>query len=1482
MAQSPTTYQPFQFKPTSAQFNFCSIALASPTQIRNWSHGEVTKAETINYRTQKPEMDGLFCERIFGPVRDFECSCGRYKRLRDRRRGVPFKCEQCGVEVTRSVMRRERMGRIELADPVSHIWFAKGPSSRMGMVLDIPPRELERVLYFMSYIVTDVNEELRQNAIEQIENYRVEEWARCEEERDMEVMQGGSHDFLSRLIMIINDLRKRLEVRDNEPEAVEGESIEETIEKKMQVLHALFELDVNSRLDRLRDIQPKMTLNETHYADLNLEFGDVFEAGMGADAIRKLLEAVDLHAIKDELTERIRESSGQKRTKAIKRLSVIESFIISGNRPEWMVLTVLPVMPPDLHPMVQLDGGRYATSDLNDLYRRVINRNNRLKHLKKLSAPQIILRNERRMLQEAVDALIDNGRRGRAITSRHNHKLKSLTDLLRGKQGRFRQNLLGKRVDYSGRSVIISGPRLKMNECGLPKQMALELFKPFVVNRLLEGNQAHNIKTAKRRTEEPDAAVWDAVEEVVKDHPVLLNRAPTLHRLGFQAFYPRLVEGSSIQLHPLVCTAFNADFDGDQMAVHVPLFEGAIREAKQLMLSTHNMLAPRSGAPIVTPSLDMLLGIYHLTGPIGPETEHEVLATMRDAIPDAAVDSEADRNGQAGQNGDAKHVRFYRNRDEAVQAHQAGILNLREPIYVRMEGGQRVHSAVGKTEEVPHPYAWVKTTVGRVIFNSILPEKLGYYNFILRGDDVEEIVRVCFDSHKDDEAENIYHRHEVTAVMLDAMKELGFEYATRSGTTIAIKDAVEPPQKKDLIQRGRDTASRLTDLVQDGLITEAERKQATVDSWKGISDEVEAAVKEELPNYNGVHAMTDSGAKGNISQIRQMAGMRGLMNAPGKQWSTETTVLETPVVSSLADGLQVHEYFASTHGSRKALTDTALKTAEAGYLTRRMADAAQDVIIGRKDCGANVGIWIYKVDQKDQIVPFDERIAGRYPLRDIVDPETGEVLATPNDLVQTEKAKEIAKSSVSAVEMRSPVGCKLVRGVCARCYGEMLANNRPSIKGEAVGIVAAQSIGEPGTQLTMRNFHTGGTATDRDITTGLPRVQELFEARVPKSPAILSEIAGTVRIGEEDGQEVIVVDASETFTEPIPIGAGYKITVKKGDWVNAGSDVAELTARGRKSLTNVDGELEAPEAIKSEFTGEVNFDDDGGLIVEWKKFEEKSYVVPLNTVVSVADGQQVEPGTQLTGGQRNPHDILETQGIPAVRNYLVDEAQRVYRSQGVTVHDKHFEVIIRQMLSKVKVVSAGDSNLLIDDVKDRREFEEINQAVAQRGGVLAEAKPVLLGISRIALMAQSFLARASFQETERVLTEAALRGEIDTLKGLKENVIIGRMIPANLAKSDEGKKILGLPLTEDEPDLALHGVEDFQAGAQRLVSDTGRSAFPAADLAQFTANEDASTEVGFRDDDDFEPDSEELKSIDESFLSQTDSDGPKDIGFGDE
>ncbi len=925
-------FTPIQQAPptTENDFRAIKISIASPQIVRKWSWGEVKKAETINYRTLRPERDGLFCERIFGPTRDFECYCGKYKRQRDMRmRREGFVCDQCKVEVTRASVRRERMGHINLAAPVAHIWFSKGTPSRMSIILDITPRNLERVLYFSCYIITKVDEEARLQAIMELTEYREQEVQRIEEERAQFAENGQNEEFLAQLIEQIVQLQNNSPDGPQEmPSAPEGSPIEDEIETKLAYYKILFEQDIKTKIELAESLQVKTELTESDYRELNDLFGGVFEAGMGADAILELLREIDLEEVHAELNDAIRNTSGQRRAKAVKRLSVVEAFRTSGNKPEWMILTVLPVLPPELHPMVQLDGGRFATSDLNDLYRRVINRNNRLSHLLKLSAPDIIVRNERRMLQEAVDALIDNGRRGRAIMGRHNHKLKSLTDLLRGKQGRFRQNLLGKRVDYSGRAVIISGPQMKLDECGIPKEMALELFKPFVMNRLIGEGHAHNIKTAKRRAEQADAQVWDTLEKVVDGHPVLLNRAPTLHRLGIQAFYPKLVEGKAIQLHPLVCTAFNADFDGDQMAVHVPLSPGSINEAKTLMLSTSNMLAPRSGTPIVSPTLDMLLGLYYMTGPV-----------MDTAVPvsaDVIATDFAVENGTESGNGHAG-VRYFGSLQEARYAEEIGEIGIRDRVRVRVPGGTRVWTELAAVEPVTidEPHDWIETTVGRIIFNEMLPDSLGFHNYVMREDEVDAVVHQCYSKMG----------NAGTAAVLDEMKRLGFEYATRSGTTIAIKDAVPPPEKEELLENGRAQVAELQRMFDEGVITDDEKYTATIETWNETSDLVTDAVKQHLPEYNGVFAMSDSGAKGNLAQIKQMAGMRGLMSNPRGR------IIDVPIEASFSEGLSVHEFFASTHGSRKALADTALKTAEAGYLTRRMADAAQNVIINERDCG---------------------------------------------------------------------------------------------------------------------------------------------------------------------------------------------------------------------------------------------------------------------------------------------------------------------------------------------------------------------------------------------------------------------------------------------------------------------------------------------------------------------------------------------------
>ena len=1428
---------------TENDFRAIKIAIASPQVIRKWSWGEVKKAETINYRTLRPERDGLFCERIFGPTRDFECYCGKYKRQRDMRmRREGFVCDQCKVEVTRASVRRERMGHINLAAPVAHIWFSKGTPSRMSIILDITPRNLERVLYFSCYIITKVDEDARLQAITELMEYREQEIARIEEEQTQYAMAERDEEFLAQLLENIVAIHNSL---GEDPEAIpgapEGASIEDEIETKLAHYKIVFEQDIARKIEQAQSLQEKSELTEAEYRELKDRFGPVFEAGMGAEAILELLENLDLEIIHEELTETIRNTSGQRRAKAVKRLSVVEAFRTSGNKPEWMILTVLPVLPPELHPMVQLDGGRFATSDLNDLYRRVINRNNRLSHLLKLSAPDIIVRNERRMLQEAVDALIDNGRRGRAIMGRHNHKLKSLTDLLRGKQGRFRQNLLGKRVDYSGRAVIISGPQLKLDQCGIPKEMALELFKPFVMNRLIADGHAHNIKTAKRRAEQADDEVWDTLDQVVDGHPVLLNRAPTLHRLGIQAFYPKLVEGKAIQLHPLVCTAFNADFDGDQMAVHVPLSPGAINEAKKLMMSTSNMLAPRSGSPIVSPTLDMLLGLYYMTGPV-----------MDTAVPvphDAITTDLALENGKNGQNPENGHagIRYFGGMHEARFAEENGLIGLRDRIRIRVPGGTRVwtESTALEPTTIDEPHDWIETTVGRIIFNEMLPDSMGFHNYVMKEDELDVVVHRCYS-----ELGNAG-----TAIVLDEMKRLGFEYATRSGTTIAIKDAVPPPEKEELLEKGRAQVAELQRMFDEGVITDEEKYTATIETWNETSDQVTDAVKSHLPEYNGVFAMSDSGAKGNLAQIKQMAGMRGLMSNPRGR------IIDVPIEASFSEGLSVHEFFASTHGSRKALADTALKTAEAGYLTRRMADAAQNVIINERDCGTHIGMTISAETSRSLNLPFEERIFSRYPVRDVVDPETGEVLATPDNLIDNDLARSIAATELEEIEIRSPVACMLDRGICARCYGSMLADNRPSIIGEAVGIVAAQSIGEPGTQLTMRNFHTGGIASDRDITTGLPRVQELFEARNPKAPAILSEIAGTVQFREAQGNLVIAIENVETFHSDIQVPAEYRPAAKVGDWVDAGTALLTLTAAGRRDAMGEDGALALPEEIVSEVSGEVESIEDGTIRIVWEETDEREYTPQSNAEIFVSEGQEIQPGDQLTDGTQNPHDILRVSGIEAVQRYLVEEAQRVYRSQGVKVHDKHFEVVVRQMLQKVKIESTGDTKLLIDEVVDRSQYLQANEEVREQGGEPATASPVLLGISRVSLMSQSFLAKASFQETERVLTDAALQGSVDRLTGLKENVIIGRMIPARLDRSNEGRELLGLPDPETVPvEQVAQGWEDALAA---IASDD-----VAASLAAFNVDTETPTvSIGFSGDDegsradgDGEPDYSNLAS----------------------
>ena len=1411
---------------SGADFNAIRISLASPEQIRAWSYGEVTKPETINYRTLRPEKDGLFCERIFGPTKDWECYCGKYKKIRYK--GVI--CDRCGVEVARSKVRRERMGHVKLAAPVAHIWFSKGTPSRLGLLLDLSPRNLERVLYFAQYVVTSVDNMARQNAIEQLEAYRDAEVNRLGDNlteslagSDVEgtlatTMQARFEDRIeseriaaefaeidkpkkkptkAQLTKAEKEAAEQVESHKIEVASFKGEEAAAKLAEITDEQKANVEADVQEKIDDLESIRVMDLLTEARFRELRDKFGQVFKASMGAESVLEILQNTDLDAVRVDLQDQVRNTSGQRRKKAIKRLRVVEAFRKSGNKAEWMVLTVLPVLPPELHPMVQLDGGRFATSDLNDLYRRVINRNNRLKHLIELQAPDIIIRNEKRMLQEAVDALIDNGRRGRAIQGSHNHKLKSLTDLLRGKQGRFRQNLLGKRVDYSGRSVIISGPQLKMYECGLPKKMALELFKPFVMNALVVKGYAHNIKSAKRMTERARPEIWDLLEEVIQNHPVMLNRAPTLHRLGIQAFQPVLVEGSAIQIHPLVCTAFNADFDGDQMAVHVPLSREAVMEAQRLMLSTNNMLAPSSGFPIVSPTLDMVLGMYYLTGIDG------------EGLTPVKKDEEGNPN-----------YKVFANFEDARFAFEIERLKLREVIKVRDEAGE-----------------WIETTVGRIIFNRALPESMEYRNILFNRSAIEALVSEAVNEHG----------NEKTAVMLDQMKELGFKYATQSGTTIAIKDIVVPPQKQSLLSAADTKISRLDDQYLEGLITEPERYKAAVEIWTDVSDKMTKAVEDTLPNYGGIFSMADSGAKGNIAQIKQMAGMRGLMSDP------KGRIIEMPIRSSFAEGLSVLEYFISTHGARKGLADTALRTADSGYLTRRLADVAQDVIITTDDDLGAQGILITE-DSSGLQAPLVERIVTRYLAEPVIHPETGEIMADRDDLITRTVAEEFSEAGVKEAWVFSPLSSTTQRGISQKCYGGSLATGEPALMGEAVGIIAAQSIGEPGTQLTMRTFHTGGVA-GKDITSGLPRVVELFEARQPKGMAVLSEIGGKIEIAQLPEGRVVRVISSEEFSEEMDIPGTHRQTIKTGDWIDAGEAVLSVkkTAMAAAVKAGTDGEL--AEEIFAPVAGTVQVTKTA-VRITWQETDEREYVIPAASEILVSDGEMIDPGMALTDGPKNPQDILRIEGQGAVQRYLVDEVQAVYRSQGVQLHDKHIEVIVRQMMRKVRVDNPGDSDLLPGELVDRHDYEFTNNNMLAEGGEPATASPVLLGVTRASLNTQSFLAAASFQETARVLTEAAVNGSVDRLNGLKENVIIGRLIPARLDQTPEGRERLGVkegereagrltgftqaPATFEEALAAIGGGDLVGVGAEPRTPIGGDAAAAAAAAV-------ASSEVGSDD-----------------------------------
>ncbi len=1206
------TYQPMTF-------DAIKIGLASPEKIREWSRGEVLKPETINYRTLKPEKDGLFCERIFGPSKDWECHCGKYKKIRYK--GVV--CDRCGVEVTKASVRRERMGHIELAAPVSHIWYFKGIPSRMGLILDLSPRTLEKVLYFANYIVLD---------------------------------PAGS------------------------------------------------------------GLQYKQVLTEREYQDARESYGYSFRVGMGAEAIKELLESIDLEKESVELKKGLKESTGQKRARIVKRLEVVESFRESGNRPEWMVMTVIPVIPPDLRPMVQLDGGRFATSDLNDLYRRIINRNNRLKRLLELGAPDIIIRNEKRMLQEAVDALIDNGRRGRPVTGPGNRALKSLSDMLKGKSGRFRQNLLGKRVDYSGRSVIVVGPELKIYQCGLPKEMAIELFKPFVMKELVSNGTAHNIKSAKKMVEKLEPAVWDVLEEVIKEHPVMLNRAPTLHRLGIQAFEPILVEGKAIKLHPLVCTAFNADFDGDQMAVHLPLSVEAQAECRFLLLSPNNLLKPSDGGPVAVPSQDMVLGIYYLT---------------------------QERPGYKGEG------KYFRSVNEAILAYENDAITLQSKIKVRctktMPDGEEVTGVV-------------ESTLGRFLFNEILPQDLGFVDRSVPGNEL--LLEVDFHVGKKglkQILEKVINTHGATktAEVLDDIKSMGYKYSTRAAMTVSISDMTVPPQKPELIKKAQDTVDLITKNYKRGLITEEERYKEVVETWKETDDVLTHALLSGLDKYNNIFMMADSGARGSDKQIKQLAGMRGLMA------DTTGHTIELPIKSNFREGLDVLEYFMSAHGARKGLSDTALRTADSGYLTRRLVDVSQDLIVRESDCcegkGEIPGMYVKAfMDGKEEIESLEERITGRYSCETICNKD-GEVLVKANHMITPKRAARIMKEGVSnetggaidRVKIRTILTCRCKVGICAKCYGANMATGESVQVGESVGIIAAQSIGEPGTQLTMRTFHTGGVAGG-DITQGLPRVEELFEARKPKGLAIITEIKGVATISDTKKKREITVNDVETGNS-------------------------------------------------------------------------KTYLIPYGSRIKVMDGQVLEAGDELTEGSVNPHDILKIKGVRAVQDYMIQEVQRVYRLQGVEINDKHIEVIVRQMLKKIRIENNGDTDFLPGTLVDVLDFEEVNAQKEEEGLEPAEGKQVMLGITKASLATNSFLSAASFQETTKVLTEAAIKGKVDPLIGLKENVIIGKLIPAGTGmkrysqvKLDTDEQLVAQATEEEE----LSELEDVELEISEISDES--------------------------------------------------------------
>jgi len=1295
--------------------NGIRISLASPEQIGSWSHGEVTKAETINYRTLKPERDGLFCEKIFGPVKDFECHCGKYKKARYK--GVI--CDKCGVEVAHSSVRRERTGHIELAAPVTHIWFVKLVPSRLGLLLNLSPRDLEGVIYFARYIIISVDEEAKQKKLRQLEGEVVRKIAEQEERLNKKIEELEAKGLEEELkIKEVNQLRAKF------------------IEKKEKLAEEL-----KASTEEMKSLQPLKLLNEEECRKFKDAYGAIFEVGMGAEAILQILKQINMDALHQELREQIHSTSGGYRKRVSQRLQLVEAFKLSGNKPEWMVLTLLPVLPPALRPIVQLDGGRFVISDLNDLYRRVINRNNRLRRLMKLGAPEIIIRNEKRMLQEAVDALIDNGRRGRAVTTGNKHALKSLSDILKGKQGRFRQNLLGKRVDYSGRSVIVVGPKLKLHQCGLPRYVALELFKPSVMHKLIKNGYANNLKSARRLVERGSPEVWDALYEVVKERPVLLNRAPTLHRLSIQAFEPVLIDGDAFQLHPLVCTAFNADFDGDQMAVHVPLSRAAVKEAREHMLSPYNMLLPSCGEPVTTPTLDMVLGCYYLT------------------------------ISKPGARGEGK---FFSSFGEAKLAYELGVIELGAEIIVRdpslrSEGGR------------------INTTVGRILFNDALPPQLRFYNEIVDRASLRKLVSDCIH----------LLGNEGAAGVLDRLKQLGFDYATKSGVSIAMDDIEESPDRVKLLKEADEKISLIEDQLNHGLITEDEKYESTVQVWMEATDKITEDISRSLDPHGSVYMMATSGAKGNISQIRQMAGMRGLMTDPSGR------IIDFPIRSSLRDGLTPMEYFISTHGARKGLADTALRTSDSGYLTRRLVDVAQDVIVTETDCGTTEGVWISKETAEGSLPPFENRITGYLAASKIVDPGTNAVIVDRDEEIDEDKVQQIIEAGITRVHVRSPLSCRSRFGICQNCYGRDLGEKRLVKLGTAVGVIAAQSIGEPGTQLTLRTFHTGGTV-GLDITTGLPRVEELFEARSPAGSAIISEIDGTVEVTHTDGASIVKVISSESYLDEYPIPPGVELAVTDGQSVDAGSillSIPEKTPKKTKKKLPAVSHDEAgqSQSILARVAGQVAIEGDH-VYVRYEEMEEREYSIPHGAYLLVRSGDKIKAGDRLTRGSIDPHDILRIMGKDAVQQYLIDEIQKVYRSQGVTIHDKHIAVITRRMLNNVRIISSGDTKLLPGELVDRFDYEDINAKVLAEGGEPATAQAAILGITRASLSKDSWLAAASFQETGRVLVDAAVKGKLDRLRGLKENVILGKLIPSRVlsVSPDDGERLKGGGLDEEE------------------------------------------------------------------------------------